>query len=445
MNPNELNEAIIGKRRPIRKVENIAVRISDIELSDDKPAYFVGNRIDTNEPIRVRMMTVDEAVEANLRKNSNEGDRTRLKNYFEEKFISGSFVRPSPEKFADPSAKEHVATGGVVMFDRALLNDDGTYRAQWASTIAPRPENEAMKVFIHLDAREENPELKRKALVSATILAPEKAVELKGDDRINVIYALMSSKDTNGHPRNPNPVIRMTMNDGTFQHASIPAMSKTETRKNFNTGAQIKINTPLPPEEAIEAILQNERMAETRNGRLVKAVLSGLSGKPANWGKMTDEQKKVVERLADSIANGQTPVTAIPGQRIYAGNNAAVDMIKKGSRPNSPMSRMLNSVRTKEITVKDEVRVITEPTYTEAVIGLMRHKDTKAPFLRDVSLTSPFPKFMTLNEVPLGMPKPEAVAQAELDDTPLDMDIDEAEVDAALASAADFDEASPSF
>ena len=444
MNPQDIRAATIVKRRSVR-VENIAVRISDIELNEDTPSYFVGNRIDTNEAVRIRLMTVAEAVDANKRKDANEGDIQRLSNYYTERFATGTNVRPTAEAFADKNNKVHVQPGGVVMFERALPNDDGTLRAQWANTIAPSPNDEVLHAVVHLDARKENPSAQQKAVVRATIVNPDAAVALDKDNRLDVLYAMMMGKDTKGNPRSPAPVLRMMFNDGTMEHVTVPAMTETHTRKDPNTGLDKRISRMLEPQAAIDAILNSEAMANTKNGKLTKAILSGLTGKEANWGAMPEPAKNTMKALAQSIASGDTPVIAIPGQRINAGPQAAAAMLRQADRPNSPASKLLNSVETREIQVNNEPVKLTTPTYTEAVVSILRHRDTKAPFLRDVFTVSPWPKFEPLSKLELGENAKLATAEMaepsddlngeQPSDMPLDMGLSDSDIDQGLQQA----------
>ena len=441
MTPQELNSATITKRERT-PIENVAVRISDIQVNEDQPSYFIGNRLDNNEPIRVRLMTVAEAVDSNKRKDANQGDIERLTNYFTEKFVSGTHTRPTPNKFADPAAKEHVQPGGVVLFERATKNDDGSYRAQWANTVAPSPDSEVMIALVHLDARDENPAQKQKATVRATIINPEAAVNLQGADRLNTIYAMMMDKDSKGNPRSPAPVLRLTLSDGSLAHAVIPAMTETIIKKDFTSGLDKKLSVVMSPDKAIEKLLNDPEIGKTQNGRLVKAALSGITGKPAEWGTTVSENgKKTLERLAENVGNGTTPVMAIPGQRIYAGNQAAASMVKRATSPNSPMGRLLNSVENNTVEVNGEPVKTTQPTYAEAVISVLRHQDTKAPFLRDVYTTSPWPKFATLADIDLG--KSAQLTAERIQDIPdaaLDTGISEDDLDSSMAHAAMDDE-----
>ena len=449
MNLQELRAATVSVKKSA-VIENIAVRIKDIEINEDKPSYFVGNRLDNNEEIAVRLMTVDEAVGANLRRDDDGSHSARLLNYFNEKFVSGTHTRPKPEQFADKTAKEHVQPGGVVLFDRAIPNDDGTYRAQWASTIAPSPEQEALKVVLHLDGREENAALGQKATVRATVLHPEAAVLLDKKNGLQTLQAMMTNKDTAGKPRSPAPILRVALSDGTSTHAIIPTMTTHEMKKDFNTGVERKVVKVMEPAAAIDAILASPDLGKTQNGKIVKALVAGLTGKPANWTNVPEAAQSVLQRLSKSVADGSLPVIAIPGERLYAGNAAAKKMVADATRPNTPMGKTLNRVETQDVTVRDQTVKTTLPLYTEAYIGIMRHKDTKAPYLRDVFLTSPWPKFAKLTEVELGPnSKAPEVGLAEPDDdlpdTPLDAGFSDSDIDAGLAaSTADNDDDAPS-
>jgi hypothetical protein len=426
------------KRAPI---ENVAVRIKDIEVNEDAFSFFVGNRIDNDAEVRIRLMTVEEAVEANRRKEANEGDLERSRKYFTEKFATGTHIRPNAQKFADPAAKEHVQPGGVVLFDRAIKNDDGTYRAQWASTIAPSPENEAMKVVIHLDGRDENPSQAQKATVRATIVNPDKAILLTPENRAAALEGMLLPTTKAGNPRNPSPVLRVTLSDGSPAHAILPTMTKSEIKKDFNTGLERKIATVLSPNDAIDAILANPDMGKTQNGKMAKAILSGLTGKPADWSGVPEGSVQTLQKLAANITAGKTPVIAIPGERVYAGPQAAKKMMADAAK-NTAMSKLLNQVETVEITVNGQPVKTHHPTYTEAYVGIFRHDNTKAPYLRDVFATSPWPKQKKLADLALG---PDAkIATAEIadpaDELPDlgaegDHSIDK-DVDAALAQAA---------
>lgn len=439
MNLQELRTATVSVRKTA-VIENIAVRIKDIEINDEKPSYFIGNRLDNNEEIAVRLMTVDEAVAANLRRDDDGTNSARLLNYFTEKFVTGTHTRPTPERFHDSTAKEHVQPGGVVLFDRAIPNEDGTYRAQWASTIAPSPEQEALRVMLHLDGREENAALGQKATVRATVLNPEAAVLLDKSDRLDTLYTMMMNKDARGKPRSPAPILRIALSDGSLTHAIVPTMTTHEMKKDFNTGTEHKVVKVMEPALAIDAILASPDLGKTQNGKLVKALLSGLTGKPANWTNVPEAARPILQKLAKNVADGVIPIIAVPGERLYAGNAAAKKMVADATKPNTPMGKTLNRVETQNITVNDETVKTTQPLYTEAYIGIMRHKDTKAPYLRDVFLTSPWPKFVKLPEVELGPnSKVAEVGVAEpdddLSDAPLDAGLSDRDIDAGLAAA----------
>lgn len=439
MNPQELDAATIApKRRPF--VENVSLVISDIQIGEGKPSFFVGKRFDTGEEMQIRLMTVAEAVEANLRKDSDEGDKLRLTNYYTEKFSSGTHVRPTATKFADPEAKEHVEPGGVVMFERVIKNDDGTYRAQWASTIAPTAEDEAMIAMVHLDGWEENPANKQKASVRATVLNPDKAIVLAGDNRLEVLHALLANTNSRGQPRAPAPMLRITAEDGTPYHAVVPPISVKETKKDFDSGLDKQISRILPAGEAIAAILADTDN-KSHGRRLAKAVLSGLTGQSANWAGVPAEAIPTLNNISASVASGKSPVVAIPGERIYAGNVAAKKMM--ASPKNAPIGRLINNIEAVNKKVNGVDVDFTVPLYTNVFLGIQRHKDTKAPFLRDIHPTSPYPKHMKLADLQLGDGAKLAAAPVPLEASApeaLSQEFSDQDLNASLAAATDIDE-----
>jgi len=451
MTPQDLYAGTAKKARP--SIENVAVRIADIEINSDRPSFFVGHRLDNNEQVRVRLMTVPEAVEANTRKNATEEDTKRLTTYYTEKFSTGTYKRPSVATFADPTAKEHVKSGGVVLFDRAMKNEDGTYRAQWASTIAPAPQNEARKVVINLRGFPEDAAAGKKASVIAHVLNTEAATILGGEDRLVTLHALLSDTDSKGNRRSPSPVMRVPMSDGSFTHTKLQASTFTETKKNFETGLDVKITKVKAPQDTIKDILDNVGdYGKSASGKLAKAVLSGLTGQEASWHADTEPANRdMFKALARRIAEGEVPVIAIPGETLFAGNQAAVKMIKDGNNPNSPMGKTLNrtideTIRRRQAQGPDaaqqsEPLVIHHPAYVDAYIGVMRHKETNAPFVRDVFLTSPFPTFQKLANLPLGPNAKAAEAEVvepgdDLSDAPLDSGLSDGDINASLAAAA---------
>ena len=120
-------------------------------------------------------------------------------------------------------------------------------------------------------------------------------------------------------------------------------------------------------------------------------------------------------------------------------------MLRQADRPNSPASKLLNSVETREIQVNNEPVKLTTPTYTEAVVSILRHRDTKAPFLRDVFTVSPWPKFEPLSKLELGENAKLATAEMaepsddlngeQPSDMPLDMGLSDSDIDQGLQQA----------
>jgi hypothetical protein len=426
------------------KQENIAVRIKDIQVPEGAAPFVVGHRLDNQEEITIRLMTVAEAVQANTdsKKVDDVGYIDSITKRFEDSFVKNPADkrRPSLAKFADPADKVHCQEGGVMMFERAIKNEDGTYRAQWASNIAPTPKQEIMLVTLNLKFNEAKPEQNRKPSVFATILKPEAAIALTKDNRLDALHALLADKNSTGVPRNPAPVFMITDDHGGHQYAYVRTQTRQEIKKDFESGAEQTVVHVVDAPTAIAAILADQELNKNANGLRVKAVISGITGKDADWTGIPIEQRVKLDTLTKEIADGTTPVVAIPGEKMYAGPMVTTKLLADAVKlNNNPISKFAKYSSIQVEVDRDGAKMPVPLTqYAQAYIGIGRHPDTKTPYLRDVFPTTPFlneKSFKKISNLNLG-PNARIVAPEAVAELPETLDVGNEDFDAALAAAA---------
>jgi hypothetical protein len=316
------------------KPQTIVMRLTDIKLEPNKPGYFHGVNADTGEAIAVRLMTVDEGAAVNKRQDeSYEQAKDRLNKQY---VGSGQSHRPRPSEINNPSEKVHCAPGGLIMFTKALPNEDGTFRAHWAETLESKPGAVCEKVLasVHIGEitdREDRSKVTG-SYVYADVIKPEHAAVLTKDNAELVLQAAFTNRDGDVQ-RSPFVLARVVSAEDGKVLTSLPELKVNaalveETIDDPDSGTSKKVKRPGDAAQTLAWI--NDPTNTARDSMILRAALHGALGKDgyADFGEAPDNAKAELNQITDAIRSGSYHFEVIPGERISAGPATKSSLLK---------------------------------------------------------------------------------------------------------------------
>ncbi|MBN3729382.1 hypothetical protein [Burkholderia sp. Tr-20390] len=342
LNALSANGAAKKKRKEVPK--NVVIRLDRIVNEPDKPAVFHGMVVDTNEPVRIRMMTVDEGALANAR-NGELLDAARAR--IESQYVgTGEKHRPRPSEIGNEKSKVYCAKGGLLMFTKVLPAEDGLLKAHWVETFESGPGVACQKVRANIAVGEirdrENKERVISSFVYADVIKPEAAVILNADNAQDFLLESFSNRGEDNSVRKPFVLMRL-VGDGGNVITDLPEMRVgaavvEDSIRDHDAGIDKKVYRPAAADETLKHIMNPENV--DRDAMIMRAVLYGLSDQPGypDYSKVENEHMRAdLNMIVDNVRSGAVTAEVIPGERISAGPATKASFLKQAQNEKHPL------------------------------------------------------------------------------------------------------------
>lgn len=362
---------------------NLAVRLERVEISNDKPSLFHGFRMDTNEPVSVRMMTVDEGVFINKRKaETSEECKARLHKQY---IGTGEAHRPRPAEVANASDKRHCEAGGLLMFTKAVKNEDGTFRAHWVDTIERTAGAGCDKVMAHIRVEDIRDEKDRTKIIGVQVVAdvvrPDDAVVVNNANLVEVLQSAFDNKNANDEKRKPFIFVRLIdVSNGKIVLPPARGSAKYNAieRRDPDTGEEFTLREAAVSGDSIVNLISAEN--KSQDGMIIRAALMGLTKDPEYPEYpvgTSDDMIKELNMITDAVRSGALSVEIVPGERIGAGpaTRASIEKAAK-TQPNNPINTLY--------TVRNENGRTMERRFCETYLTTLVGKDGHRLFTKAV-------------------------------------------------------------
>lgn len=322
---------------------NIAMRLDRIEVAEGKPSFFHGFVVGTNEPVKIRMMTIDEGVAVNARKGEDlEACKTRLQSQYAG---TGEKHRPRPTEIANASHKAHCEAGGLLMFTKCLKNEDGIYRAHWVETMERTAGAGCDKVVAHIRAEDvkENGKVTGFQVV-ADVVNPDSATMLNKDNLVATLTTAFANRS--GDEKRKPFVFARLVNPETGAIVLPPARANAKYNQlettDADTGQSFKVYEAAAAEDSVKNLFSPENTSQ--DAMVIRAALFGLGekeGYPEYKDVSNEALVKDLNSITDAVRGGKLQVEIIPGERISAGpaTRASIEKAVKGNS-NHPVNTL---------------------------------------------------------------------------------------------------------
>jgi len=329
---------------------NLAVRLERIDIGGDKPSQFQGFLVGSDEPVTVRMMTVDEGVAVNQRKGE---EYAQTKERLQKQYVgSGEVHRPRPAEVNNPNHKTHCAPGGLIMFTKCMKNEDGSYRAHWVDTMERTPGAGCDKVMAHIRVEEIKDQVDRSKVIGVQVVAdvvdPGAAVVLNKGNVVETLSSVFANRNGD-EKRKPFMFVRLIDSSNgkiVLPPARANAFYLAEKKRDADTGVEYTIREAASAEESITNLMGGE--TATQDSMMIRAALFGMGSEPgyASFNDVSNpDLVSDLKSITDGVRSGALVVEVVPGERISAGpaTRASIDKAVR-SNPNNPIN-VLYSVR----------------------------------------------------------------------------------------------------
>lgn len=346
MNFNALNGKGKGNR-PAKPREdlptNIAMRLESIEIgTEGKPSFFKGYTVGDNEPVSVRMMTIEEGIPVNTRRipgadgeesapEAADTVRARLQSQYAG---NGERHRPRPTEINNPQHKTHCEPGGLLMFTKCQPNPDGSYRAHWVETLERQAGAGCDKVTAHIRVEEMRKDGKPTGnmQVAADIINPDKAVVVTQENAMPTLMAAFADMDGDIR-RKPFAIVRLVdPADGkiVLPPARVNAKYNKTEITDPDTGNTFEQFDAAPAHDTISHMFDPTNNPN-QDVMVARAALFGLGKQPGYPQYEGVDQPEVItelNRITDMVRSGELKVEVIPGERISAGPATRASLTK---------------------------------------------------------------------------------------------------------------------
>lgn len=353
---NALGKAGSGAKKVKKDLPvNLAIRLDRIAMAEGQPSFFHGFVVGSNEPVAIRMMTIDEGVAVNGRKGESlDSIKERLNGQYAG---NGEKHRPRPSEIANPNHKAHCEAGGLLMFTKCLKGEDGTYRAHWVETLERTAGAGCDKVVAHIRAEETKDNGKVTGFqVVADVVNPQNAVMLNKGNLMPTLTSAFANR--NGEEKRKPFIFVRLVNPETGAVVLPPARASAKydqhETKDADTGQTFKLFEAASAEDSIKNLFNPENTSQ--DALVVRAAMFGLGNEPGYPDFKGVENEALIADLksvVDAVRNGSLHVEVIPGERIGAGpaSRASIEKAVKNN-PNHPIN-MFYAVRSDNGYVKE--------------------------------------------------------------------------------------------
>ncbi|ABO60223.1 hypothetical protein LA345_36980 (plasmid) [Burkholderia vietnamiensis] len=343
MQLNALNVNGAKKQRKAEVPKNVVMRLDRIVNEPDKPAVFHGIDPDTNEPIRVRMMFVDEGALANARKGELlDAAKARIENQY---LGTGEKHRPRPSEIGNPKSKVHCGQGGLLMFTKVLPAEDGLLKAHWVETLESGPGVACQKVCAHIAVGEirdrENKERVVSSFVHADIIKPEAATILTNENAEEFLLGAFANRDEEAL-RKPFVLMRLVGKDGSvitdLPEMRVNPLIVEEKIRDHDLGIDKAVYRIAPADDTLKHIMSPDNVE--RDALILRSVVFGLSEEPGypDFGKVeSDQLRGDLNNIVDAVRSGAVVAEIIPGERISAGPATKASFLKQAQNEKHPL------------------------------------------------------------------------------------------------------------
>ncbi|CAE6794726.1 hypothetical protein R70006_05017 [Paraburkholderia domus] len=336
-----------AKRAKAAEPKTVVIRLNEIVAEAGKPSFFHGIDVDTQEPVKIRMMNVDEGAIVNVRKDESlEQAKGRIHNQY---VGTDAKHRPRAAEIGNPENKVHCGKGGLLMFTKVQpTNDpDGSLKAHWVETLEGRPGTSCEKVLAHVAVGEikdkENPEKIVASFVHADIIRPESATILSAANAKDALLSAFVNRDEEAL-RKPFVLLRLIDNESGKVITDLPEMRVNpqlieDKIEDHDNGVSRTVFRVAEAGDTVKYLMDPENT--DRDSLILRSVLVGLSG-PSGYPDLSKvesaELRSDLNQIVDAVRAGAVSAEIIPGERVAAGPATKSSFLKQIQNEKHPLN-----------------------------------------------------------------------------------------------------------
>lgn len=358
---------VFGTKAPPRpqadRAKPLAVRITGFDTPNNAFHFAEGVDLDSNQPVRVRLMTKDESIQ-HLRTQYGYRDKplNELEQYVTLRLAGNGTTMPRPRiaDFAAHDTNMSVKTGGVMLFEAAQINSkkDGVaeYRAYWPTILAKDPSVEVtrkpMNFFLHAEqssAPASTPDgsghaKTYKIRAFADVLHPERATTLTAENAKTALLESFNNIHPSGAQVRPFVMVRLLdMNPAegvpkgqVYLARQISGSYEVEKSVDQVTGQVVEYKKPTSASNSLNEIMNGRQFENIRpeaadelrlRDDLLKLVYTAATRPDVRASQLkfhssmmqSQEAIEQAQSVLDDIRSGRAAVEILPGERIDAG------------------------------------------------------------------------------------------------------------------------------
>jgi hypothetical protein len=360
--------AATQSRKPSARfqAERLFVQVEKYETPSDNFHFAVGTRLDTGEPVRVRLNSVAERA----------ADRPNASI----ETITGQYQ--TNDKHRDSMADKSKAGIKLLSFDEAMplgKNADGVaeFRAHWSNTMSTEPTAEPLIGVAHIKLSEAFQDKEGKSVkAQAHVDLLREAAVVDKDNVDQAMLKALATKDDQGRAVDPMMIMRVFYNDpksGDLVQAAaatiFPDRGFTEVFDQA-TGGNKQVPHKADAETSLNSLLSGKpgfAPLDDEYRHVVRAVVAGIKGEPLP-APVTDDPRVVskAEGYYNGAKDGHFVVEVVAAERIDFGKKTRTSYLEIKDQPQMAAYNIVEPQGDNKLVSKG---------YTETVLAIERHAD----------------------------------------------------------------------
>jgi hypothetical protein len=375
----------------IKKINRLFLGVKQYELNNDGHSYVIGKDLlnENSGLLRIRLTNVEERSIDKPKENIAK---------IGQQYGSGNFGRDTLENKAKSKAT-------ILVFDDLVaLNNEGSYRAHWLTTLSSidKPAHIMISQVAHIELKQETERDSARAFVES-IKSNINLNNIKSKAELdNAFVSALNPKNEYDCPQRPFAVLNLRYNNEPI-FALLPRLYPTMLSKDIidpETRKKKRISVPASGAETMKDILSGRRRGE--NGReifaldLFRVTYAALTNK--NISKIFSEgtNKEYVERIYNGIKNRKIEVNLASGLSINIGPASAKKYLSDAEKKHLSAFNLIREVGDSA----DQKFTRNVNGYAPVVLSMLKFDDGAYYVVNAIS-KDPYPKTTPLNETDL--------------------------------------------